>query len=130
MSPKPKPKSFMTPTATTELNRVEKLLKDRGLFDEIRRASLEAYAIAYGRFMDAEQQLSSETDPGKVAQLLAVSNMAQRKLRDHGRDLGLAIQVQPRSKPPAAPKADDARASMEQAERALEESCRREFSKH
>jgi phage terminase small subunit len=98
-----KPPAHLSPIAKAEWRRIVELREDRGLFDELRLASIEGYAINYSRFVEAEKLLTKAIDPVAIDRLLSITGTAQRKLREHARDLGLPIQVQPR-----APRTKDA----------------------
>jgi phage terminase small subunit len=96
--PDHRPPTYLSKAAKLEWLRIIALLKDRGLFDETRLCSIEAYCANFARFRETDQKLAVEKDSSAIDMLLSLTNTAQRKLREHGRDLGLAIQVQPRAK--------------------------------
>lgn len=83
------PKSFMSATARHEWSRIIQLLQARELFDELRLAAIEAYAIAYGRFVQTEKELATAKEPETIDRLLAVSAAAARQMRYFGLALGL-----------------------------------------
>lgn len=97
------PKAFLSATAKHELARITQLMKDRGLYDELRLAAIESYCIAYGRFIDTEKELTTTKDPEAMDRLLGISASAARQMRYFGLALGLWGVPLPR----AAKVADD-----------------------
>lgn len=98
---------FLDKTGRAEWKRIVKILEDRGLFDELRLSSVEAYCSAYSHWRETEVKLAAATDPGEIDRLSAHSNTCQRHMRDHGRDLGLPCNVQVRNKPPVSTPEDE-----------------------
>jgi len=100
-----KPPTHFNAIARNEWHRIIGLLKSRGLFDELRMASIEGYCTHYARFVTAEKNLAKATDQGEIDRWLAISGTASRKVRDFSRDLGIPIAVQARG-PKAETKAE------------------------
>ncbi|NEX15779.1 MAG: hypothetical protein C1943_03840 [Halochromatium sp.] len=93
MSELPKAPSYLSLEAKREFKRIAALLQRRGLYDELRLASLTAYAVAAGRVESLEKQLAKATDQAEIDKLLHQSGQAQRHMRNHARDLGLPAQT-------------------------------------
>ena len=93
----PNPPSYMKGTALEEWERVSIEMYELGMLTNLDRAVLEAYCVAYGRWVDAEEKVSKETlvlksRDGNPYQnpFLGIANTAWKLVLKAASELGLS----------------------------------------
>ena len=93
----PDPPGYMKGTALEEWHRVSQEMYDLGMLTSLDRAVLEAYCVAYGRWVDAEDKVSKETlvlksKDGQPYQnpFLGIANTAWKLVLKAASELGLS----------------------------------------
>lgn len=87
---------FMAETAQREWRRIVRFLLDAGIYTHVDHATLEAYCVVYGRWIDAEKQVQElgpiiETVNGNMITnpYLAVANRCLKQMQSLAAEFGM-----------------------------------------